>query len=71
MLTLREVIASYGGIISKRLIRMDKVNFAMNAQRWSRGIALLFLQPQRQMGWLVNATPQPLYTRETDPIPIV
>ena len=30
----------------------------------SRYIALLFLQPRRQMGWVVNATPRPLYSRE-------
>ena len=37
---------------------------AMKAQRESRGIALLFLYPRRQMWWMVNATPRPLYLRE-------
>ena len=36
----------------------------MKAQRWSRGIVILFLWPRRYMGWVVNATPQPLYPRE-------
>jgi hypothetical protein len=36
-----------------------------------RGIALLFLWPQYRMGWVVNATPRPLYPREIDPVPIV
>ena len=36
----------------------------MKAERWSKSIALLFLYLQRQMGWVVNATPRPLYTRE-------
>jgi len=43
-----------------------KVNFTLEqvtkVQRESRGIALLFLS--RQMGWVVNATPRPLYPRE-------
>ena len=33
---------------------------AMKTQRGSRCIALLFLQPRRQMGWVVNATPRSL-----------
>ena len=45
-----------------------KVKFSVEqntkAQRGSRCIALLFLQPRRQMGWMVNATPWPLYPRE-------
>jgi hypothetical protein len=47
MLTVGEVIASYWGIISKQLIGMNKVTFALEqalkAQRGSRGIAVLFL----------------------------
>ena len=31
----------------------------MKAQRWCRCIALFFLQPR--VGWVVNATPRPLY----------
>jgi hypothetical protein len=34
------------------------------AKRWSRGIALLFLQHRRYKGWVINATPRPLYPRE-------
>jgi hypothetical protein len=37
---------------------------ATKAQRGSRGIALLFHLPRRQMGWVVNATPRPLYPQE-------
>ena len=44
---------------------------AMKFQRGSRAIALPFLEPLSQKGsWLVNATPLPLYPRETDPVPI-
>jgi hypothetical protein len=35
----------------------------MKAQMGSGGIV--------EWGWVVNATPRPLYTRERDPIPIV
>jgi hypothetical protein len=44
---------------------------ATKAQRRSKGIALLFLQPWRYMWWVVNATPRPLYLQEIDPVPIV
>ena len=37
---------------------------ATKAQRGNRCRALLFLQPRRKMGWVVNATPRPLYPRE-------
>jgi hypothetical protein len=33
----------------------------MKAQRGSRGVVVLFLQPRRKMGWVVSATPRPLY----------
>jgi hypothetical protein len=36
----------------------------------SRSIALTFSQPRRWMGWMVNATPRPLYPRQ-DPVTIV
>jgi hypothetical protein len=36
---------------------------ATKAQMWSRGMALLFLEPQRYMRWMVNASPRPLYPR--------
>ena len=46
-----------------------KVNFAVQeatkAQRWSRGIALLFPLVRSYMGWVVNATPRPLYPRDS------
>jgi hypothetical protein len=41
------------------------------AQRGSRGIALLFLQPRRLMWWVVNATPRPLYPRERPCTPCI
>jgi preprotein translocase subunit SecG len=37
---------------------------ATKAQRGSRGLALLFLQPRRYMGWVVSTTPRSLYPRE-------
>ena len=37
---------------------------AMKAQRGSRDTALLFLQHRSWMGWVLNATPRPLYSRE-------
>jgi len=37
---------------------------ATKAQWGSRCIALLFLQPRRQMGWVIRATLRPLYPRE-------
>jgi hypothetical protein len=40
------------------------------AQRWSRGIALLFFNLGARWGWVVNATPRPLYPGK-DPVPIV
>ena len=43
----------------------------MKAHRKKRGIAVLFLQPRRQVGCVVNATTRPLYPRERDPVPIV
>jgi hypothetical protein len=43
---------------------------AMKAQRWSRGIALLFNLGTRWR-WVVNTTPRLLYHRERDPVPIV
>ena len=47
---------------------IEKVKFtlvqATKAQRGSRSITLLFPLPRRQMGWVVNATPRPLYPRE-------
>jgi hypothetical protein len=43
---------------------------ATMAQIGSSGIALLFLLPRRWMGWVVKATPRPLYP-EKDPVLIV
>jgi hypothetical protein len=37
---------------------------ATEAQSRSRDIALLFRYPRRGLGWVVNATPRPLYSRE-------
>ena len=42
----------------------------MKDQKGSRGIALLFLGPRHQMGWVIDATPRPFYPRERDPVPI-
>ena len=43
---------------------------ARKTHRVSRGIALLFLQPRRQME-VVNATPWPLYPRGSNLVPTV
>jgi len=43
---------------------------ATKAQRGTRGIALLFNLGAR-WGWVVNATPRPLYPRERDPVAIL
>ena len=51
-----------------------KVKFAleqaMKAQRGSRGI-LSLTSALDGGGWVVNATPRPLYPWERDPVPIV
>jgi hypothetical protein len=44
---------------------------ATKTLRGSRGVALISLYPRRKMGWVVNATPRPLYPREREPVPIV
>jgi hypothetical protein len=41
------------------------------AQRWSRGIALHFLDHGTRRGWGVSITPQLLFTPAKDPVPIV
>jgi len=41
------------------------------AHRGSRGIALRFLDHGTRRGWLVNATPRPLFTPGKDPALIV
>jgi hypothetical protein len=33
-------------------------------QKWSRGIVYSFLDLDARLGWVVNATPRPLYPRE-------
>jgi hypothetical protein len=43
---------------------------ATKAQRGSRGIALLSLYLGARWRWVINATPRPLYPRETDPAPL-
>jgi hypothetical protein len=43
---------------------------ATKAQRESRRIGLLFLNFGASWGWVVNATPRPLYPWK-DPVPIV
>jgi hypothetical protein len=41
------------------------------ASRVGRGIALPFLDRGNRRGWVVNSTPQPLFTPGKDPVPIV
>ena len=43
----------------------------MKAQRGSRGLALLILDPDASWGWVVSTTPRLLYPREREPIPIL
>jgi hypothetical protein len=52
-----------------------KIKFTLEqstkAQRGSRGIAVLFPWPRRLEGWVVNATPRPLYLRERSGTPCI
>jgi len=52
----------------------DNVKFtleqAVKAQRRSRGISLLFFNLCARWGWVVNATPRPLCSRERDRYPL-
>jgi hypothetical protein len=52
-----------------------KVNFTLEQdtkfQRGIRGTALHFLNLGSRWGWVVNATPRPIYRWERDPIPIL
>ena len=41
------------------------------AHKWSRGIALLFLDHGTRRGWGVSVTPGPLFNPGKDPVPIV
>lgn len=43
----------------------------MNTQRESRGTALLILKLGTRWGWVVIATPQPLYLQERASVPSV
>jgi len=44
---------------------------AMKAQTRNSGTALLFIEPRRKLGWVVNATPRPLYPRKRDAVPTI
>jgi hypothetical protein len=54
-------------ILSKAKFTPDQV---IKAQRESRDISPLFSLAATR-GWVVNATPRPLYPHERDPVPIV
>jgi hypothetical protein len=43
----------------------------MKALTGGKGIALLIFNLGARWRWMVSATPQPLYTPERDPVPIV
>ena len=43
----------------------------MKAERGAGSIDLYIFKLNARRGWLFNATPQPLYPRERDPVPIV
>jgi hypothetical protein len=51
----------------------EKVNLeqATKDQKGSGGIALRFLNLGVRWGWVVSATPRPLYPGERDSVPIV
>ena len=44
---------------------------ATKAQRGSKGTALSFFNLGARWGWVVNATPRPLYPQGRDLVPIV
>ena len=60
--------SSYSG---KELIAIIALEQVMKAQKGSRGIAQLFLQPRNWIWWVINATPRPLHHRRGDSVPII
>jgi len=57
-------------ISSNKMYNKFTIEQAMKAQRRNRGMALS-LTSALDGGWVVNATPWPLYLRERDLVPIV
>jgi len=60
---ISDIRSQYGNDNCKIKVKFT-LQQATKAQRGSKCVALLFLQSQRWMGWVVNATPRPLYPRE-------
>ena len=64
-------IHSLSGALNPQLKVKVSQSHAMLAQRGRRSIALLILNLGAGWRWVVNATPQPLYSREGCPAPTV
>jgi hypothetical protein len=58
------------GVYKKYGIQV-KVKFILEQDTGIEGIAPIFLQPRRQMGWVANTTPPPLCIRERDSVLIL
>ena len=62
---IRPVTRTCHNVTCKKKIKVKfSLEQAMKAQRGSTGITLLFPNLGARWGWVVNATPRPLYTRE-------
>jgi len=53
------------------LVQALRLCTGRTANRWSRGLALLFHDHGTRRGWRVSVTPRSLFTPGKDPIPIV
>jgi len=53
------------------LVQALRLCTGCTSHRWSRGIAVLFLDHGTRRGWGVSVTPWPLFTPGKDPVPIV
>ena len=53
------------------LVQAPRLCTGRTAHRWSRGIALLFLDHGTRRGWGVSVTPLPHFNSGKDPVPIV
>jgi hypothetical protein len=54
-----------------KLTLMIKVKVSHYMPSRHTGIALTIFDPNARRGWVVRATPQPLYSLERDPVPTV
>jgi hypothetical protein len=58
-------------MVKSTLVQALRLCTGRTAHRMSRGIALLFHDHGSRMGSGISVTPQPLFTPEKDPVPIV